>query len=207
MGNGILPFSHTGNCIFDVPFHEIICSIDFFIHYYSLSQTAERSQVLNYLPIKEVAYLQIFIRSINGEETISWTTFLYPFSTMLWLMLIFTAIIIAILLTFYEQYFGLSSKSSVFIEYLRNLWIAMKANFSGEPGYDYENITLKTILFGCLLAGVIIWGAYQASLTSELSVKKLKLPFIDPETLYQSDFRLAFMSIVYKCEIVQSLSI
>ena len=83
----------------------------------------------------------------------------------------------------------------------------MKANFSGEPGYDYENIMLKTILFGCLLAGVIIWGAYQASLTSELSVKKLKLPFIDPETLHQSDFRLAFMSIVYIFVIVQSLSI
>ena len=121
---------------------------------------------------------------------------------MLWLTMIFAAIIIAILLTFFEHYFGLPNKSSFLIEYLRNLWIAIKANFGGEPGYDYEKITLKIILFGCFLAGVIIWGAYQASLTSELSVKKLNLPFIDPETLHKSNFRLAFMSVVYIFEIV-----
>ena len=178
----ITVISENVNCLVPEPFLEKIGSIISLFHYYSLYQTLERCQVLSFLPAKEVVYLQIFIKSINDKETLSWTTFLYPFSTMLWIMLVFTATSIAILLTFFERYFGLSDKSSLLLEYLRNLWITIKANFGGEPGYEYENIILKTILFGCLLAGVIIWGAYQASLTSELSVIKLKLPFIDPET-------------------------
>ena len=193
----ITVISENVNCLAPEPFLENVGSINSLFHYYSIYQTLERYQVLSYLPVKEVAYLQIFIKSINDKETLSWTTFLYPFSTMLWIMLVFTATIIATFLTFFERHFGLSDKSSLVLEYLRNLWNALKANFGGEPGYEYENVILKTISFGCLLAGVIIWGAYQASLTSELSVIKLKLPFIDPETLYRSDFRLVFTKKYY----------
>ena len=104
-------------------------------------------------------------------------------------MLTFAALFIATFLTILERYFGLTDESFILHEYLIKIWIAIKANFGGEPGYEYENISLKIILLGCLLAGVINWGAYQASLTSELSVIKLKLPFIDLETLHKSNFR------------------
>ena len=66
----------------------------------------------------------------------------------------------------------------------------MRINFGGEPGHEHKNLTLKIIFLTCLFAGIIIWGAYQASLTSELSVVKLKLPFNDLESLYDSSYRL-----------------
>ena len=151
-------------------------------------QTPDRCQVLDCLPVTRTYNLQIFIKSTK-EETISWSTFLHPFSIMLWVMLLSSAVIIATLLTVLERYFGLFDESFLLHEYLIKIWITIKANFGGEPGYGYENTSLKIILLGCLLAGVVNWGAYQASLTSELSVIKLKLPFNDLESLHKSDFR------------------
>ena len=67
--------------------------------------------------------------------------------------------------------------------------LPLKTNFGGEPSVENENIVFNTVLLECLIAGIIVWGAYQASLTSELSIIKLKLPFIDLETLYESDYK------------------
>jgi hypothetical protein len=46
------------------------------------------------------------------------------------------------------------------------------------------------VIFTSLLAGTVAWIGYQASLTSELSVAKEKLPFNDLESLSNTDYRL-----------------
>ena len=70
---------------------------------------------------------------------------------------------------------------------LKNL--PLKSNAGGEHSPGHNSTIYDIVLFDCLLVGSIVWMAYQASLTSELSVIKLKLPFIDPETLYRSDYK------------------
>ena len=65
----------------------------------------------------------------------------------------------------------------------------LKANVGGDHSPGQTNTVYKIVLFDCLLVGSIVWMAYQGSLTSELTIVKLKLPFIDPETLYKSDYK------------------
>ena len=98
--------------------------------------------------------------------------------------------ILGALLTLLERQYRLTNNSFLFLEYLKNVWVTMKTNFGGEPGDEHEIFSLKVIILDCLLVGIVTWGAYQASLTSELAIIKLKLPFWDLETLYQSNFRL-----------------
>ena len=73
--------------------------------------------------------------------------------------------------------------------YWKNLWIAMKANAGGRPWFVHKNAAFQMVLFVCLLVGAMIWIAYRASFTSELSVIKLNLPFNDLESLSKSDFK------------------
>ena len=148
----------------------------------------ERCQVLSCLPATSNQKNRLYIKSIKDQAT-SWTTFTNSFSAYLWLMIIIVALVISGFLTCIGQFFRTSDKNHFFNEYPKNIWVSIKANFGGEPELALDNAVFKIILFSCSLVGVIIWGAYQASLTSELSVIKLKLPFIDLETLYESDYK------------------
>ena len=133
---------------------------------------------------------EIFIERIENEA-FSWTAYLNPFSMDLWLILIIVSLITSSFLTILERFFikSITEKLPIF-NFLKNLWVAFKANFGGKPNYSKPaNTTHKIIMFECLLVGSIIWMAYRASLTSELSVKKLKLPFNNLESLLASDYR------------------
>ena len=55
-----------------------------------------------------------------------------------------------------------------------------------EPAYTQA---WKIIIFDCLLVGVIMWMAYRASFTSELSVIRLNMPFTDLESLSKTNFK------------------
>ena len=153
-----------------------------------MTLTAERCQVLSCLPGTSNQKNSLYIKSIEEQAT-SWTTFIHPFSADLWFTIIIVALIMAGFLTCIGQFFSKSDQTYCFKEYPKNVWMSVKTNFGGEPVLLHENAVFKIILFSCSLVGVIIWGAYQASLTSELSVIKLKLPFIDLETLYESDYK------------------
>ena len=154
----------------------------------SLTHNLERCQVLSCLPATYNQKISLYLKSIEDQAT-SWTTFTDPFSCNLWLMIIIVALIMAGFFTCVGQFFNKSDKIFFFKEYSKNVWVSIKANFGGEPELAHENAVFKIILFSCSLVGVIVWGAYQASLTSELSIIKAKLPFIDLETLYKSDYK------------------
>ena len=130
---------------------------------------------------------EVFIERIENEA-LSWTAYLNPLSMELWLILIIVSLITSSFLTIIERFFIKSITEKLPI--LKNLWVALKANFGGKPKYSKPaNTTHKIIMFECLLVGSIIWMAYRASLTSELSIKKLKLPFNSLESLLASDYR------------------
>ena len=140
------------------------------------------------LPATYNQKISLYLKSIEDQAT-SWTTFTDPFSRNLWAMIIIVALIMAGFFTCVGQFFNKSDKIFFFKEYSKNVWVSIKANFGGELVLLQENAVVKIVLFSCSLVGVIIWGAYQASLTSELSIIKLKLPFIDLETLLKSDYK------------------
>ena len=133
---------------------------------------------------------EVFIERIENEA-FSWTAYLNPFSMELWLILIIVSLITSSFLTILERFFikSITEKLPIF-NFLKNLWVAFKVNFGGKPNYSVPaNTTHKIVMFECLLVGSLIWMAYRASLTSELSVKKLKLPFNSLESLLTSDYR------------------
>ena len=131
---------------------------------------------------------QIYIKTVN-DKAINWTVFLDPFSRNLWSLVLLVAIVISCILTFIEVFFDLTNEKFWFVAYLRNLWISMKANAGGKPSSIKKKESYRIVLFVCLFIGAIVWIAFRASFTSELAVTKLKLPFNDLESLYQSNFK------------------
>ena len=73
---------------------------------------------------------------------------------------------------------------------LSKFWTTFSANFGGKPKkfYGKENWPSRILTFSCLSTGVFTFMAYRASITSELAVRQLKLPFDSLESLLESDF-------------------
>ena len=154
-----------------------------------MGQTIPRIQALDILPSIIPYNAELFIKKVEDQE-ISWTVYLKPISANLWLMLVFVAIVISIVLTSIEKWINKSQSQKLFFKnLLTNLWIALKANFGGKPGSIVKNNAYQILIFSCLLVGSIFWMAYRASLTSELAVVNFKLPFNDLESLLVSDYR------------------
>ena len=160
-----------------------------YILHFSIGQTIPRIQAFDILPSIIPYNAELFIRKVEDQE-ISWTVYLKPISTKLWIMLVFVATVIAIVLTIIEKWINKSQSHKIlFMNLLINLWIAFKANFGGKPGSIIKNNAYQMVIFSCLLVGSIFWMAYRASLTSELAVVNFKLPFDDLESLLVSDYR------------------
>ena len=129
----------------------------------------------------------MFIKPIETEE-VSWRTFLNTLSDELWITILIIALVISCLITGVELMFN-SNYSSCFPICTTNLWVAFKANFGGKPSFAHKSFTIQIILFTCLLVGSVIWMAYRASLTSELSVTRVSKPFDSLESLLESDYK------------------
>ena len=67
---------------------------------------------------------------------------------------------------------------------------SLMANFGGASiGSKVNNfISYKGLIFISSISGLIISTAYSASLVSELSVKVIKFPFDDPESLSKTEY-------------------
>ena len=152
-----------------------------------MTQTVLRSYVLDILPAINNGKAKVYTNPVANEH-ISWTTFLSIFTLELWGTLILVAMIISCLLTSIEKIFDDKDQYSS-VNYLKNLWLAFKANFGGKPSSTHQNNSFKISIFSCLLVGSIVWIAYRASIISELSVLKVKMPFDSLEDLSKSNYR------------------
>ena len=151
----------------------------------------KRAKALDILPTIGYGYPEIFIKATK-KEAVNWLIFLKPLSMKIWFTLVPIAIITAGLLTGLDRLFRKKDKMfclNFILIYFGNFWVALKANFGGTPSSSPTNTTHKIVLFVLLLGGNVVWMAYTASLTSELSVVKLKLPFKDMESLSNTDYR------------------
>ena len=90
---------------------------------------------MDMLPVISVENLELFLSKTDNEE-ISWTVFLSLFSNGIWIALITMALIIAFLLTIVDKIFHLEPHKFFFINYLANLWVALKANIGGKHNFS-----------------------------------------------------------------------
>ena len=153
-----------------------------------MAQTVVRAHALDLLPAIGNEKTEIFIKTIE-DEALSWTAYLNSFSNEMWLVLVLVSLVISFFLTLIEILFCSKDQKFTPMMFLANLWVALKANAGGKPSKLQKNTVHQIILFDCLLVGSVIWMAYRASFTSELSVTKLKLPFNDLESLSKTDYK------------------
>ena len=153
-----------------------------------MAQTVARAHALDLLPAIDNEKTEIFIKTIE-DEALSWTAYINSFSNEMWLVLVLVSLVISFFLTLVERLFCSKDQGFTSMNFLTNLWVALKANAGGKPSKLQKNTVHQIVLFDCLLVGSVIWMAYRASLTSELSVAKLKLPFNDLESLSKTDYK------------------
>ena len=153
-----------------------------------MAQTVARAHALDLLPAIGNEKTEIFIKTIE-DEALSWTAYINSFSNEMWLVLVLVSLIISFFLTLVERLFCSKDQGFTPMNFLTNLWVALKANAGGKPSKLQKTTVHRIVLFDCLLVGSVIWMAYRASLTSELSVAKLKLPFNDLGSLSKTDYK------------------
>ena len=156
--------------------------------FYSMIQTIPRSHAMSLLPVIVDAKAEVYIKTTE-EEAISWHAYINPFSNEMWFMLFIVAIVLSFGFTIVEKIFCSEEKGFILLHYSKNLWIALKSNVGGKPNNILKYATYQILLFTCLLVGSVVWMAYRASFTSELSVRRLKYPFNDLESLLKSDYK------------------
>ena len=153
-----------------------------------MAQTVPRALALDLLPAIGSEKAEIFIKPIE-DQALSWTAYINPFSNEMWLVLFSVSVVVSFFLTLIERFSCAKDQGFLPMDYLANLWVAIKANAGGKPSKLQKNTVHRIVLFDCLLVGSVIWMAYRASFTSELSVTKLKLPFNDLESLSKTSYR------------------
>ena len=127
------------------------------------------------------------------EKEWSWTAFKEQFSNELWLMLIFSSIILGTLISFFPDNYQNRSNAaqycSIIMEIPVNIWNIFTTTFgNGKINTSSHSESRRVLTVAILLTGVVIWISYRSFLTAVLSVKKYKLPFDSPETLLKSEF-------------------
>ena len=107
---------------------------------------------MDILPSIGSANPTIYIRSHNRED-ISWTIFINPFTIHLWILLFFIAVVTAFVLTTIEGCYEPNHEGWSVMNYVKNLWIASKANFGGKQNsVKRDNAAQQFMVFICLLS-------------------------------------------------------
>ena len=117
-----------------------------------------------------------------------WSSYLRSFDGALWTFVILSSLIGGILLWGFDLYF---SKFGHGFSIFNAFGISFGASFGMTviDANESNSRSKKILLLTIFLSGNAIFIAYQAELTSALSVPSNKLPFRSPEELLQTDYR------------------
>ena len=108
-----------------------------------MSQTVPRAYALDLLPAITDEKAEIFIKTIE-DKALSWTVYLNPFSNEMWLVLFLVSVVISLFLTSIEKWFCIKDQEFTPMNYLTNLWVALKANAGGKPSKLQKNTIHQT---------------------------------------------------------------
>ena len=126
----------------------------------------------------------LMIQKQRKSSLIDLRTFLYPLTGTVWLCIFISTLIIAVIKL------G-ATRKVIPTSILEITWESFAANFGGSferegnPRFAYKILT-----FISLMCGNIIWMAYQASLTVDLSSPTTKLPFNNLETFAGTNWNI-----------------
>ncbi len=137
--------------------------------------------------------LTLLVSSDAGNEDREEMLYLLPFETRLWLMLIVNALVVVIaieLLTFKNPTQRRCQIESYATKMSGNYWMVLMSYFGRPPSGSIVRLPYaKAMLLVFFLASNLVLMSYKAALTSELSLKRYRLPFTSPESLYKSQYR------------------
>lgn len=166
----------------------------------SVTLNPERYHVVDYLhPLGTETYA-IYIGNPKSE-TADWRLYSVPFSFELWGFLVCTAFALALTIRIVEFFYESHDEDELApespLELLKQVfqmapsaWMVFGSYFGRKPTNPvkkYEGV--KIMVFSILLTGNVVFMSYRASITSELSVWELRLPFRNLWELLQSNFK------------------
>ena len=151
----------------------------------SLTVNKDRYEAVDFLfPIGKESYA-IYIGNPDQAD-IDWNIYRYPFSNVSWICMFCSVFVLAALLFGTEYLFirrGLSNHEMHPLQFLTYSWLVFASFFGGKPSWskippklDYW-FPWRWILFGIFLTGNFIFMFYRASITSELAVWSIRMPF------------------------------
>ena len=164
----------------------------------ALTVTRERFEAINFIPPVGIETYGIFISKSGSKEELSWISFLLPFSNILWLALLMNSLVAVLFMkTLQKLLHGTRNRERNLLqisgELISNYWVMCCTYLGRKPATfptDKEGSNVfKVITFVVLFCGNVIFMAYRASLTSELSTRRAKLPFHNLQGFQDSDYR------------------
>ena len=150
-----------------------------------LYYTIDRVLYVNFLPSITTYVAAIYIPKTT-TEVIDFDTFIAPFNYPLWFMLISATIFFAMMKILLFKIHGNKNFQGFNI-----IWRTFIGFFGGKPSRcSIDSISsYKTVILSTLLCGTVIWIAYRAGLTTELSVRVKTYPFTDMKSFSKTDWR------------------
>ena len=150
-----------------------------------LTIVIDRAIYINFLPPIKPYFSAIYI-PMTDHEGIDLDTYVRPFTSILWTIVILTGIILTMMKLLFLH---MNNNMKPFgFDYI---WTSFTGFFGGRPNVTpidskfYYNSTI----FVTLLCGTVVWISYRAGLTSELSIISKSYPFADMISFSKTNWR------------------
>lgn len=155
--------------------------------------TIDRANFIDFLPPMQPFLTGIFIPTISNiaENGIEFKTYTSPFTNNLWIAVTITGGIFAAIKILLFKFHDDNGINSVLVFDFDHFWTSYSGFLGGQPNstpIDAKS-SYRTTIIVSLLCGTVIWIAYCARLSAELSIVEKKYPFQDMDSFSKTNWR------------------
>ena len=154
----------------------------------SLWYVIDRARYVNFLPPIQPYWSAVYIPLTDNEDGINIGTYFFPFTSHLWMTVLLTGTIFALMKLFFLHIIGSNNVRRFGFDHI---WTSFTGFFGGKPAATpidskqfYRIITVVT-----LLCGTLIWIYYRSRLTAELAVTFKVYPFTEMVSFSKTNWR------------------
>ena len=147
----------------------------------------ERRLVVNFLFPLQSSTNGIFVNKDSMKESLDFEVFQKPFDNWTWTMLISSSLSITISIVLTSKV--LNQGNIKFLNFIDIFVKSLKANLGSASFTPTKFHSLQMVIFIALVAGNVIWIAYNGALLSKLIEPRFEKPFHDLESLAESNYR------------------
>ena len=148
----------------------------------------DRAHYVNFLPPIQPYWSSVYIPLTDNEDGINIGTYFFPFTSHLWMTVLLTGTIFALMKLFFLRIIGSNNVRSFGFDHI---WTSFSGFFGGKPAatvIDSKQFYRVTTVVS-LLCGTVIWISYRSGLTAELSVTFKVYPFTDMVSFSKTNWR------------------